>query len=257
MKRIIKFLLNAIPRPILIRLSYLLRGISKIIYKGNKFTCPVCEGKYRKFLPYGYVTPRENALCPGCLALERHRIMWLYLKNKTDFFTAQSKVLHIAPEQCFLDRFKKQENLEYHTADLVSPIADYKCDVQNLPFDNNSYDVVICNHVLEHVPDDKKAMQEILRVLKPGGYSILQIPADFSREVTFSDDTITDKKRRTEIFGQYDHVRVYGQDYPEILRSVGFIIDETNYTDLLSQEEKNKYSLDMNEFMFAAKKNIK
>jgi ubiquinone/menaquinone biosynthesis C-methylase UbiE len=200
------------------------------------------------------VNVRENALCPGCLALERHRIMWLYLKNKTNFFTKQNKVLHIAPEQCFLKRFRKLKNLEYHTADLVSPIADFKCDVQNMPFKDSTYDIVICNHVLEHVDDDITAMKEILRVLKPGGFAIMQVPADFNRKKTFSDNNIKDKKQRTEIFGQYDHLRVYGRDYPEIIQKAGFIIDEPNYTDLLTEDEKNRYSLYIKEFMFASKK---
>jgi ubiquinone/menaquinone biosynthesis C-methylase UbiE len=180
--------------------------------------------------------------------------MWLYLQNKTSFFTANLKVLHIAPEQCFLKRFRKLTNLTYHTADLESPIADYKCDVQNMPFENSEYDIVICNHVLEHVPDDKKAMSEILRVLKPGGFAILQVPADFSLEKTFEDNTIIDKNERTRIFGQYDHLRVYGTDYPEKLKEAGFIIDEQNYIELLSQSDKDRYSLNIKEFMFALKK---
>lgn len=193
-------------------------------------------------------------MCPGCLALERHRLMWLYLKNETAFFSSNFSVLHIAPEQCFLKRFRKLKNLTYHTADLESPLADYKCDVQDLPFENATYDVVICNHVLEHVPDDKKAMSEILRVLKPDGFAILQVPADFSRDDTFEDNTITDKAERTRIFGQYDHLRVYGKDYPKRITEAGFTIDETNYTDKLSQFEKDKYSLNIKEFMFAFKK---
>jgi len=254
MKNIIRIILNRIPRPLLIRLSYFFNFFSKLYYIGNKVECPVCEGKFRKFLPYGYVNVRSEALCPGCLSLERHRLMWLFLKNKTNFFTHQQKVLHIAPEQSFLKRFKKLGNLDYYTADLESPIADYKCDVQELPFDEFTYNVVICNHVLEHVPDHMKAMKEILRVLKPGGYAILQVPADFNREKTFEDNTITDKKERTRIFGQYDHVRVYGKDYLEIIKSAGFIIDAPNYLDELSPDIKTRFSLYINEFMYAFRK---
>jgi SAM-dependent methyltransferase len=254
MKKIIKFLLNHIPRPLLIRLSYLFKFFSRVYYKGNKVECPVCGGRYRKFLPYGYVNVRSQALCPGCLSLERHRLMWLFLQNKTNFFSQQHKVLHVAPEQSFLERFKKLKNINYITADLESPIADYKCDIQQLPFEDLSFDVVICNHVLEHVPDDKKAMSEILRVLKPGGYAILLVPNDFEREKTFEDNSITDKKERTRIFGQYDHIRVYGRDYPELLKTAGFVIDESNYIDELSEMQKDKYKLHIKEFMFAFKK---
>lgn len=252
--KLIKTILNTIPRPWLIRFSYIFMWFTRILYRGNKHACPVCNKKYRKFLPYGYGKVRENALCPGCFSLERHRLMWLYLQNKTSFFKDNLKVLHIAPEQCFLKRFKSLKNLTYHTADLESPIADYKCDVQNMPFEDNLYDVVICNHVLEHIPDHKKAMKEILRVISPGGYAILQVPADLTRDVTFEDDSITDPKERARIFGQYDHLRVYGKDYPDILRSVGFVIDEDNYYDVLTKETKDKYNLNLRDFMFACKK---
>ena len=141
--------------------------------------------------------------------------MWLFLRDQTSFFTADTKlkVLHIAPEQCFLDIFRKQKNLDYTTSDLESPIADVKADICNLPFNENEFDVIFCNHVLEHITDDTKAMQELYRVLKPGGFGIFQVPQDVSRAKTFEDDTITNKKERAKIFGQYDHVRVYGRDY--------------------------------------------
>lgn len=227
---------------------------SRLYYKGNRVECPVCGGRFRKFLPYGYVNVRQGALCPGCLALERHRLLWLFLENKTSFFSSNLKVLHIAPEQCFLKRFRKLRNLTYHTADLLSPIADFKCDVQNLPFTNSEYDIVICNHVLEHVADDKKAISEIYRVIKPGGFAILQVPVDFSRATTFEDHTITNKAERSRIFGQYDHLRVYGRDYPDIIKGAGFTAEGQNYTESLTEKEKNRYGININEFMFAYNK---
>lgn len=205
-------------------------------------------------MPYGYHTIRDNALCPNCLSLERHRLLWLYLKNRTDFFIAPKKVLHIAPEQSFEERFRKLKKLEYYTADMESPIADYKLDVQKMPFDDNTFDVVICNHVLEHVEDLYRAISEIIRVLKRGGYAILQVPVDFSREETFEDDSITSTKDRERVFGQYDHLRVFGLDYPEILKKAGFVIDEKNYVDELDEETRKKYQLPEQEFMFSFKK---
>ena len=169
--KIIKFALNTIPRPWLIRLSYPVQWAAPIFLKGDKFIDPIDGRGYRKFFPYGYGdTQRENALGPGTNSLERHRLLWLYLKNETDFLTAPKKVMHIAPEQCFYGRFKKLKNLDYTTADLFSPLADMKFDVMDIPLGDDLYDVVFCNHVLEHIPDDTKAMQELYRVLKPGGH---------------------------------------------------------------------------------------
>ena len=248
---IFKSILNTVPRPWLIKVSYLVRPIIAFSLKGNKFTDPIDGKSFRKFLPYGYGKQRENALSPSTLSLERHRLMWLFLRNDTDFFTSKEKLktLHIAPEQCFLDLFKKQENLEYITSDLESPIADVKADICNLPFDDNSFDVVFCNHVLEHIIDDTKAMQELYRVLKKGGFGIFQIPQDLSREKTFEDNTITNRKERAEIFGQYDHVRVYGRDYFNKLRSIGFKVDEIDYTQQITREKLERYCLMKNEIL--------
>ncbi|MGL2963029.1 class I SAM-dependent methyltransferase [Flavobacterium sp. RSB2_4_14] len=245
MKKIFKFILNTIPRPILIRLSIVVRPILAFLLKGNTFTDPIDGKSFRMFLPYGYGNQRNNVLSPSTLSLERHRLLWLYLQNETDFFTSNTKkkVLHFAPEQEFYKRFKKQTNIDYTTTDLLSPLADVKADICNLPFEDNAYDIIFCNHVLEHIPDDTKAMQELYRVLKPGGMGIFQIPQDLSRATTFSDDTIVDQKERAKIFGQYDHVRVYGRDYFEKLRSIGFKVVEEDYTNKISPELVEKYCL--------------
>jgi SAM-dependent methyltransferase len=245
MKKLFKFILNTIPRPILIRLSIVVRPILAFLLKGNTFTDPIDGKSFRMFLPYGYGNQRNNVLSPSTLSLERHRLLWLYLQNETDFFSAteQKKVLHFAPEQEFYKRFKKQKNIQYTTTDLFSPLADVKADICNLPFQDNQYDVLFCNHVLEHIPDDTKAMQELYRVLKPGGMAILQIPQDLNRATTFSDDSITDQKERAKIFGQYDHVRVYGRDYFDKLRSIGFTVIEEDYTKKIATELVTKYCL--------------
>ena len=245
MKKVFKFILNTIPRPLLIRLSYVARPILAFALKGNQFTDPIDGKSFRTFLPYGYGQQRNNVLSPSTLSLERHRLLWLYLKNETDFFTAKEKkeVLHFAPEQAFYKIFRNQKNINYTTTDLFSPLADVKADICNLPFKDNSYDIIFCNHVLEHIPDDTKAMQELFRVLKPGGMGIFQIPQDLSKATTFSDDTITDQKERAKIFGQYDHVRIYGRDYFDKLRSIGFKVIEEDYTKKISPELVEKYCL--------------
>lgn len=243
MKKIFKFILNTIPRPILIRLSYVARPLISILLSGDKFTDPIDGKSFRKFLPYGYGKQRENVLSPSTLSLERHRLLWLFLKDETDFFTAPKKVLHFAPEQAFYKLFREQKNLDYTTTDLFSPLADVKADICDLPFQDNQYDLILCNHVLEHIPDDTKAMQELFRVMKPGGMGIFQIPQDLKREHTFEDNSITDPKQRAEIFGQYDHVRVYGRDYFDKLRSIGFTVVEEDYTKKISPEMVERYCL--------------
>lgn len=240
-----KVILNTVPRPWLIKASYIVRPIIALYLKGNTYTDPIDGKSFRKFLPYGYGNQRKNALSPSTLSLERHRLMWLFLKDETNFFTSTKKlkVLHIAPEQCFLDLFKKQKNLEYITSDLESPIADVKADICDLPFKENEFDVVFCNHVLEHIPDDTKAMQELYRVMKKGGFGVFQIPQDLSRDITFEDNSITDKDERAKIFGQYDHVRVYGKDYFNKLRSVGFKVDEVDYTKKIDSKQIERFCL--------------
>jgi len=243
MKKLFKTILNIIPRPILIRLSYVVRPVFAWYLKGDRYTDPIDGKHFKSFLPYGYAQQRPNVLSPSTLSLERHRLLWLYLQRETDFFTAPHRVLHFAPEQAFYKRFKKQTNLTYTTTDLESPLADVKADICNLPFADHSFDIILCNHVLEHIPDDTKAMQELYRILKPGGMGIFQVPQELSRPVTFQDDSITDPKERTLIFGQYDHVRIYGLDYFDKLRQIGFTVVEEDYTRKLTPEEVERYCL--------------
>ena len=266
MKKLFKIILNTFPRPLLIRLSYVARPVLAFLLKGTQFTDPIDGKSFRMFLPYGYGNQRNNVLSPSTLSLERHRLLWLYLNNETDFFQSELdtdsslkqpksfklrdaetnsvlKVLHFAPEQAFYKLFRNQKNIDYTTTDLFSPLADVKADICNLPFSDNSYDVILCNHVLEHIPDDTKAMQELYRVLKPGGMGIFQIPQDLKRETTFSDDSIINQKERAAIFGQYDHVRIYGRDYFDQLRAIGFKVVEEDYTNKIAPELVEKYCL--------------
>ncbi len=254
MSNLFKLALNTIPRPVLIRISYLVRPFLKIYLKGSRYTDPIDGNSFRKFLPYGYENQRENVLSPSTLSLERHRLLWLYLKYHTGFFSKNLKVLHFAPEQAFYKRFRKLSNLDYTTTDLNSPLADVKADICDLPFENHSFDFILCNHVLEHIPDDKLAMQELYRVLKPGGTAILQIPQELDRALTFQDDSITDPKERAKIFGQYDHVRIYGRDYFDKLRQIGFKVEEVDLTSTLSAQEIDKYRLAKGELIPVCRK---
>lgn len=231
-----------------------MRPFVAFFLRGSTYTDPIDGKSYRRFLPYGYAKVRENVLAPGTLSLERHRLFWLYLKNETTFFSAPLRVLHFAPEQAFVQKFKKQKNLTYTTTDLNSPIADVKADICDLPFKDNSFDFIICNHVLEHIPDDTKAMQELYRVLAPSGTAVVQVPYDAKREITFEDNTITDQSERTRIFGQYDHLRVYGMDYFKKLSSIGFDVSALDYTSGISSDDIERYRLCKGELLPVCKK---
>lgn len=255
MKRIISLALRYVPRKYLQYVSHYFLRVISIFMRGNNVECPICEISYRKFLPYGRLNPRPNALCPDSLSLERHRLMWLYLKDKTNFFTEPHKLLHIAPELCFIKKFKSMKNLEYTTADLESPLADVKMDVHEIPFEDETFDVVFCNHVMEHVDDDIKSMSEIHRVLKPGGWAIIQSPQDYSREETLEDPSITDPKERERIYWQSDHVRLFGMDYGKRLEKAGFTVTEDRYVMELPEETVKRYALPANEIIYFCAKN--
>ncbi|MEQ9303309.1 MAG: class I SAM-dependent methyltransferase [Marinoscillum sp.] len=254
MKRIVSFLLRKVPRKYLQLVSHHGLRVLSLFYKGNAVECPVCLSTFRKFLPYGRKS-RENALCPNCLSLERHRLIWLYLKDKTDFFTKERKMLHIAPELCFIDRFESLTNLEYITGDIESPLAKVKMDIHEIPFEENSFDVIFCNHVLEHVHDDIKAMKEMRRVLKPGGWAILQVPFFYPlKNETYEDWTITSASDREKAFGQDDHVRMYGSDYGKRLASSGFKVTEEKFVLEQPKDRLERFALPVNEIIYRVEK---
>ena len=251
MKTIIAFLIRFVPRKYLQRVAGVGMKVTALFYRGNAVQCPVCSSQFRIFLPYGRINPRSNALCPTCLSLERHRLIWLYLSEKTNFFKSKLHVLHIAPEACFINRFEKIHGDQYITADIESPLAKVKMDIHQIPFPDNTFDVVLCNHVLEHVKDDIQAMKEMHRVLKPGGFSIQQVPFfNPVSEVTFEDNTITDPREREKIFGQDDHVRKYGKDYAARMERAGLTAVEDGFVNELNDETRKHYGLVKGEIIY-------
>jgi SAM-dependent methyltransferase len=255
MKKLISWVIRKVPRKYLQVLSPLALKVLGLFYKGNTVTCPISGKSYRKFLPYGRINPRPNALCPDSLSLERHRLIWLFLQRRTDFFEKPLHFLHIAPEQCFIKKFEAQHGAGYITADIESPLAKVKMDIHQIPFDDNTFDAAMCNHVMEHVKDDFKAMSEIYRVLKPGGWVIIQIPLFYPLpEQTLEDPAITDHLERLRVFGQEDHVRMYGKDYAQRLRSVGFDVVEDDFVKTLSHDEVTRFALPADEPIFFCRK---
>lgn len=241
MKYIIGLSLRIIPRKYIQLFAHLIAKSLSLFYLGNNVTCTVCNHSYRRFLPFGRLkSTRENALCPNCLSLERHRMIWYFIEHQTSLFTEKQSMLHIAPEYCFIKRFNKIDALNYITGDLESPLAMVKMNVLDIPFNNNEFDIVMCNHVLEHIENDQKAMGEIYRILKPGGWAILQVPIDITLLKTYEDFSITSPSEREKHFGQNDHVRQYGKDYTDRLAAVGFKVKPFDFSSF-NDDEIRKY----------------
>ncbi len=235
------------------RLRRVLEYATSVTMHGDNFECPCCRGKFRKFFPAG-IARRPNARCPRCGSLERHRLIWLYLQRQTDFFTLPYKVLDVAPEEFLQRKLKSLSNINYLSIDLESGLAMQKMDVTKLDLPDNSYDVIFCNHVFEHIPDDRAAMRELARVLKPTGWAILQTPVDLKREQTDEDPNISDPQERLRRFGQTDHIRIYGRDFFSRLETSGWAIDRNRFVSTLPTNLVQRYALDPQEELFIGRK---
>ena len=228
MGQIMRSIARRSPRPIKL-------VIKRVLYSGTQRYCPVCECSARKFRKFG-VVPRDDAWCPFCGSLERHRLLWRFLQEKTEFFQCRSgtRMLHIAPESCFEARFRQQIGPGYLTADLMEP-ADVRMDITDIQYPNDSFDIIYCSHVLEHVPDDRKAMREFHRVLKSDGWAVFMVPITIDQ--TVEDPSITDPRERLRSFGQHDQCARYGRDFVDRLKEAGFHVNVTAARDFLSDDE--------------------
>ncbi len=220
--------------------------------KGRLY-CPICDTTSKEFLTYG-VTKRPHAMCPQCKSLERHRLLWLYLQQRSNVCTANLRMLDIAPQKFLQEKFKAMTNLSYLSIDLTSELAMEKMDLTHLLLDDDSFDFVLCYHVLEHIPDDRKAMREILRVMKPGGWGIIQSPVEMHRSETYEDFSVTSHQEREKHFGQWDHVRIYGRDYADRLQSEGFIVEQSTFARDLSPMTVRRCSVKKNEILYLCRK---
>src|SRR5258708_5817669 len=180
----------------------------KLKYKGNAYECTICSYSAGAFMPFG-VVKRKNAMCPNCYSLERHRLQWLYLAKKTNLLTTPLSLLHFAPESTLRKKLEVMKHIKYVTADIAiyDKAIMMKVDVTNMPFKDNSFDVILCNHVLEHIVNDRKAMKEIHRVLKKNGWAILQTPIDIKRAKKYEYPTIIRPLYRLKEFRQSDNVQ--------------------------------------------------
>ncbi len=231
-------------------------------YKGNNVLCPICNSSFKMFGSFGIIK-RENAKCHSCGSLERHRLIFKYVNEKFNLFNSKEKIrlLHFAPEKIFYDIFSNNNNIEYTACDLFPEKYNYngktkitKADITKIPFSDNSFDFIICSHVLEHIPNDLIAMSELYRVLTKNGNSILQVPIDYNREETYEDHNITTPEGRLKAFGQDDHVRIYGKDYKTRLKNSGFIVNEDNYISTMEKVDVHKYGLMESELIYHCRK---
>lgn len=215
-----------------------------IVYRGNQVNCPCCGWQGGAFLPWGAVVIRTNASCPRCSAKERHRLLLLYLSRETTVLTKPTRLLHFAPEPSLSNVLAKTPGLDYVTTDLEDPSVTINMDITNIQFEDDAFDCILCSHVLEHVLDDRAAMKELHRVLKPGGFAILQVPIeDRPGGCTLEDDTVVSPSDRERVFGQRDHVRRYGSDYYDRLSEAGFSISARKYAQEMGNEAIERYGL--------------
>lgn len=230
----------------------MLKKIVSFLTKSDLLLCPCCNKYSKQFLEFGTI-PRQNAQCPNCKALERHRLLLLYLRNETNLFKGGISLLHFAPEQALHNIFSSLD-IEYVTTDLNSSLAQYQADIVKLPFRSNSFDLIICFHVLEHVKDDNKAMRELYRVLSKGGIALIQSTVFRDLPQTYEDLRITTPKGRLKAFGQDDHVRKYGPDLIDRLSAAGFRVTEDIYPQRLGEKKIKKYALTPWEAIYVCKK---
>jgi SAM-dependent methyltransferase len=243
-----------------------LRYYPELVFSlGRRLECPFCRWHFRRFRPAGFDYPvlkekrvvgasyHLDDVCPRCLSNARERLVYLYLNSRTDLSTEPLQLLHIAPEPNVARVLSAQTNVSYVTADLFEPNVMTRFDVMNLPFADNTFDAVICNHVLEHVADDRVAMAEFFRVLQPGGWALLQVPIALALDKTIEDASA--KTDRIRVFGQSDHVRLYNAvDYVARLQATGFSVSAINYASELGEGATKKYALVAEEQIFVCAK---
>ncbi len=240
----------------------------KIRYFGFSYKCPFCGSGLRRLFPFGSAMPvltqqrvvgggwRPNSVCPVCGSFDRERLLYLYLLHESDLFTKPVRLLHVAPEERLKRILSRSSNIHYVSADLLALDVMVRMDITRIPLPDASFDVILCNHVLEHIVDDQRALGELLRVLKPGGWSILQVPISLALQATYEDFLVTTPHGREEAFGQNDHVRIYARDYDARLSGAGFQVEVFRWA---AKAEKfgggrNLFSLIVEERIYVARK---
>ena len=221
--------------------GFVLRRIRLAIYRGDRVECPCCGGRFKRFMPG--LSHRDTRVCPRCGAQERHRALWLYMRERTDLFQRdQLSILHWAPEYALQRSLGALPNAAYVSADLEGDEAMQHMDMTDVPFKDGAFDLIVCVHVLEHVPDDRQAMREMVRVLKPGGIAMLLVPIVLEQP-TLEDPAIVTPAQRKEAYWQEDHVRLYGGDFPQRLEEEGFSVTVDRWVRTLDRATLDRHGL--------------
>lgn len=232
-------------------------------YAGAGVFCPVCSVEFSSFAPVYRWAPSdkgdqlvlvaESGRCPNCDSLERHRLLWKFLHQKTNLFSGDNiTLMEVAPEMPFFNLFRQSPGISYYPFDINPDQEKYsrfaerilEADICKLAFDDNFFDVILCCHVMEHVEDDIAAMKQLFRVLKSGGWAVIQSPVYYQEEKTFEDPSVSSPEERERLFGQSDHQRKYGRDYPNRLGNAGFVVHETDFQKSFVQEEIIRFGFD-------------
>ena len=245
------------------------RAYNRLAYGGERYHCPLCGAHLKTLWPRGLTHPvltrydiigggyRQQASCPICGSTERERLVFLYIMHRTDLLQRPARLLHVAPEPQLSAVLQQSPHLDYLSADLYEKNVMVEMDITDIAYPDASFDVIICNHVLEHILEDARAMRELFRVLAPGGWAILQVPISEKLSITLENPSIVTPEARARAFGQEDHVRIYARrDYIKRLRAAGFQVTPFAWWDAGEDfgNPHNHYALMPRETLFVAQK---
>jgi len=226
----------------------------KTVFSGPRnVTCPCCGARLNQFLPYGLLS-RPNALCPVCGCTERHRLLWLYFKSRPNLIHKDLNLLHITPQPYVRRVLKRKLKRLYVSVGMGTPAVDAVMDITAIALPDSLFDAVLCVAVMQYVSDDRAALREIYRVLKPGGWAVIWAPVDEKREISYENPAITSREDREREFGHPEHTRIYGRDFPERLRSAGFAVVVDRFAQELGAEAAKKYGLNSGEIIYYCEK---
>jgi hypothetical protein len=216
-------------------------------HRGDAVCCPICEHSFDAFKDDWN---RYGALCWRCGSHERHRAQWLLLQHRPQLLRDAGSLLHFSPEWCLSRRLRRVAGLRYVTTDLdPGQTADLRLDVTAIKLPDGAFDAVLCSHVLEHVPDDARAMAELRRITAPGGFCLVMVPLDLTRDTTYEDPSVTQPAERQREFLQFDHVRLYAPDISDRLAAAGFDVETIDMARELGSEAQ-RYRLLASDLIF-------